>query len=153
MFFIKKKKPVRSLTERIVWGKIFGFLIGAIAFLSLPALSPQMNLLTGFGIWLWYTMFGAVIAFMGIYREHPILGLPMPALLRGALVGAGLNLVLALLIYDDISTAFEFMSGTYVAITGAPVFLLMVEGAVWGMILDFVLTKWLGEGKDLVKKL
>lgn len=152
MFWIKKKKPTRSLTERIVWGKTFGFFIGMIAFLSLPALSPEMNLVTGFAIWLWYVLFGAIIGFMGLFEKHPVLKFRMPPIFRGALVGAGLNLILGLFIYQDISLAFSFVNHPQFLAAG-PILLVMVEGAAWGMILDFVLSRWLGEGKNLVKKL
>ena len=153
MFFLRKKKPVHTITERLIWGKVFGFLVGAICFLSLPSLSPEMSLFTGFGVWLWYTLFGGIIALLCIFEKHPIFKFRLYPLLRGFSVGAGLNLVLGFLIYNDIAVAFSFLQAPFEVMVFGPLLLIMVEGGLWGMILDFVLTKWLGEGKDLLKKL
>lgn len=150
----KKSKRIRptSLTLRIMLGKLFGAGIGAIVFLSLPALQPDMDIVLRFGVWGWYILFGAVIAFAGIYTKHPLLNFPLPPLLRGALIGFGLNLILGCLLHGDMIEAFADYSDFHFA-QSMPVLQMAIEGLIWGALIDMLLTRYAGQGKDLVKKL
>lgn len=147
----KSKRPV-SLTLRLTLGKLFGAGIGLIVFLSLPAVNPDIDLALRFGMWGWYIIFGALIAFAGLYTKHPIFGWGMPAMLRGAMIGFGLNLVLGALVQEDMLAAFSSYSDFHMA-NSMPILQLAVEGLIWGALTDTALTFYAGQGKNLAKNL
>ena len=147
----KRTRPV-SLTLRISLGKLFGAGIGGVVFFSLASLQGDIDPALRFGMWGWYIMFGAIIGFMGLYTKHPIFNFPLPSVLRGAVVGFGLNLILGCLVHVDMMQAFSSYSDFHFANT-MPIVQLAIEGLIWGALIDGLLTKYAGEGKDLVKKL
>lgn len=147
----KRTRPV-SLTLRIILGKLFGAGVGLSVFFALPALQDDIDLALRFGVLGWYALFGAVIGFMGIYTKHPVLNFRMPSLFRGAVVGFGLNIILGCLIHADVVEAFAHYSDFHFANT-MPILQLAVEGLIWGALIDTLLTRFAGEGKELVKSL
>jgi len=147
----KRTRPT-SLTLRVGLGKLFGALIGASVFFSLPAVQPDIDLALRFGMWGWYILFGAMIAMAGIYTKYPIVGWPFPAVLRGAVLGFGLNIILGCLVQDNMMQAFADYSEFPLA-DSLPILQMGIEGLIWGAILDAALTFYAGQGKDLVKKL
>jgi hypothetical protein len=147
----KRTRPT-SLTLRILLGKLFGAAVGVSVFFSLPVLQPSGDWALRFGMLGWYLVFGVVIAFAGLYVKHPVLGLRMPPLLRGGLVGFGLNLVLGCLVHQDMMQAFASYSDFHFA-NSMPIIELAIEGLIWGALIDAALTFYAGQGKDLVKKL
>jgi hypothetical protein len=147
----KRTRPT-SLTLRIMLGKLLGAGIGLIVFLSLPALQTDIDLALRFGMWGWYILFGAVIAMAGLYTRHPLLNFKLPPLFRGALIGFGLNLILGCLVHVDMMAAFAHYSDFHLA-NSMPIVQLAIEGLIWGALIDVLLTRFAGQGKDLVKKL
>jgi hypothetical protein len=67
-----------SLATRIAVGKVIGFVIGLIGFLSLPWFLPDAGWLIRVGILLWYTTLGGLIGVAGVFTWHPVLKLPLP---------------------------------------------------------------------------
>lgn len=49
---------------------------------------------------LWYTTMGVIIGVYGFFTYHPILKSPFPWWFRASLIGAWMNLVLSLFIYE-----------------------------------------------------
>ncbi len=147
----KRTRPV-SLTLRIILGKLFGAGIGVVVFFSLPTLQADIDLALRFGVLGWYILFGAIIGFMGLYTKHPVLNFRMPSLLRGAMVGFGLNVILGCLIHGDVVEAFAHYSDFHFA-NSMPIIQLAIEGLIWGALIDGLVTKFAGEGKELVKNL
>jgi hypothetical protein len=70
------EKP--SMTLRIATGKTTGFAFGLAGFLLLPQMPPGVDPLIRWGILLWYTTPGAIIAVFGVYTWHPVLRLLLP---------------------------------------------------------------------------
>lgn len=147
----KRTRPV-SLTLRVGLGKLFGAGIGLAVFFSLPLIQADIDLALRFGMWGWYILFGAVIGLAGLYTKNPILGWPFPAILRGALLGFGMNLILGGLVHQDMLLAFASYSDFRVSNT-TPILQLAVEGLIWGALMDIALTFYAGQGKDLAKNL
>jgi len=148
----KKRTRPTSLTLRIALGKLFGAAIGGIIFLALPVLSTDIDLALRFGMWGWYILLGAVIGMSGIYTTHPVLKMRMPSLLRGAMIGFGMNLVLGALIFSHMNAAFANYSDFQFS-TSMPIIQVAIEGLIWGALIDWLITFYAGDGKDLAKKL
>jgi len=139
-----------SLTFRIGLGKILGGLIGLMVFFSLPALQANIDIALRFGMIGWYMIFGAIIGFAGVYTKYPLLGWGLPSILRGASIGFGLNLILACLVHDNMIQAFSHYSEFQFS-NSMPIIQLAIEGLIWGALLDFALTRYAGEGKELLE--
>ena len=146
-----KKRPI-SLTLRVTLGKLFGAAIGLVVFLSLPVLQSDIDTALRFGMWGWYIIFGAVIGFAGLYTKHPLFGWPLPAVLRGAVIGLVMNAVLGGLVHQDMVVAFAQYSDFQIS-NSKPIVQLAIEGLIWGALIDVAITFYAGQGKDLVKKL
>jgi len=135
-----------SLVTRIAIGKSVGFAFGLIGFLMLPYMLPEASPMMRWGFLLWYTTLGAIVAIFGVFTSHPVLQVPMPWWVRAPLLGAWMNFVLTLLIYDQLrqfSLAF-FGSGSAFS---SP-FWFVAEGAVVGLVIGYAATRVGGEGPE-----
>ena len=139
-----------SLTTRIAVGKAVGFLFGLAGFIALPFLVPEAGLMIRWGILLWYTTLGAIIGVFGVFTWHPLLKLPMPWWVSAPFLGAWMNFVLVLFIY-------EMMRGVIISIFGqdgliTSPFWLVAEGALIGFIIGYCATRLGGEGTETAGK-
>ena len=138
-----------SLTTRIIIGKTIGFVIGLLGFIFLPFFAPEAGWLIRWGILLWYTTVGAVIGLFGVYTRHPVLDLPMPWWVRAPFVGAWMNFVLTFFAYDTMLEMMVAMFGEQGVLTSP--FWFTLEGAIVGLIIGYVATRFGGEGKEAVE--
>lgn len=137
-----------SITLRIAWGKILGLLVGIIGFFAFPYFWPDAELTFRIGFLFWYLILGAMIGLTGIYTSNPVLNIKISWWMRGLSVGAWFNFVLLMFTYDEISQIMLSNFGSN-SILSSP-WWLVAEGAIFGLILDFVLTKIAGEGYQTV---
>ena len=140
------EKP--SLMLRIAIGKGVGFLFGLAGFLLLPFFLPDADSLLRWGILFWYITVGAFIGVFGVVTYHPVLKMPMPWWFRSALVGAWMNFVLAFFAYDAMSDMIVAMFGENGLI--ASPFWFTVEGAIIGLVIGYLATRFGGEGAETV---
>ena len=138
-----------SLMTRIVIGKTVGMIIGLIGFAFLPAVYPDATTMFRWGLLLWYTTFGAIIAVFGVFTWHPIIKLPMPWWVRAPFVGAWLNFVLVFFAYDDMQAVLTSVFGHDGTVTSP--FLFVLEGAIAGTLIGYLATRFGGEGKETVQ--
>lgn len=138
-----------SLLTRIAIGKGVGFLFGLIGFFVMPVLWPEATWSIRFGVLFWYATVGAVIAVYGVVTWHPILKLPMPWWFRAPLIGAWMNLVIVLLASMEITLMMAATFGPN-GIISSP-YWLVLEGAVIGLVIGYLCTKYGGEGKETVE--
>lgn len=138
------KKP--SLITRITIGKLIGFLFGGSSFFLLTPIDPDMSLRVQFAFFFWYITFGAVIGLVGVFIYHPRVKLKLHWSVRGAMMGGWLNLVLVLFIFDLVADFTDKMTGG--ALTTP--YWMIGEGMLLGMFIDFLATKFAGEGPDTV---
>lgn len=134
----------KALVYRIGAGKAIGLVFGLLGFFAMPYFLSDPELTLRWGILLWYTTLGAVVGVFGVFSYHPVLNMPMPWWLRGFWVGAWFNFVLALLAYEQLSVLVAAAMGEYSQY--ASPFLLVIEGALIGLLIDYALTRWFGEG-------
>ena len=132
-----------SLITRIAIGKGIGFLFGLAGFVLLPYFLPEADWPLRWGILLWYTTIGAIIGVFGVFTYHPVLKLPFPWWFRAPLVGAWMNFVLTFFAYDAMDAMLVSIIG------GGNIFLwFTVEGAIIGLIIGYLATRFGGEGKE-----
>lgn len=138
------EKP--SLIRRAIIGKSTGFAIGLAELITAPLFDPEIGWMLRWGLLLWYTTFGGIIAVVGVYTYNPMIRLPMPWWFRDPLVGAWLNLVLTLFAYDEWQ---RFMTATFGpdGLLQSP-FWFVAEGAVIGLVIGFLATRYGGEGPE-----
>lgn len=140
-----------SLVKRIAIGKGVGLIIGVIGFFAVPFFWPEADLLLRWGVLLWYTTLGAIIAIYGVITWHPVLDLPMPWWVRAPLIGAWMNFVLTLFAYDSFQTMMLALVGTE-GVWSSP-FWFTAEGAVVGAVIGYIATRFGGEGMALAKEM
>jgi hypothetical protein len=137
-----------SLVTRIAIGKAVGLTFGLIGFIFLPYFWPDASLLLRVGILFWYTTLGAIIGVFGVITYHPVLRLPMPWWFRAPLIGGWMNFVLTFFAYDAMQSLLIAMFG-YDGILNSP-FWFVAEGAIIGLIMGYLATRFGGEGKDII---
>ncbi len=140
------EKP--SLMARIAIGKGVGFVIGLAGFLLLPFFVPEADWLIRWGVLLWYTTLGAIIGVFGVFTWHPILKLPMPWWVRAPVLGAWMNFVLTFFAYDTMKDMLVAMFGVD-GFMASP-FWFSLEGAIVGLLIGYLATRFGGEGKETV---
>ena len=142
------EKP--SLVTRIVIGKGVGLAVGLAGFIFLPFFVPEAGWLIRWGILLWYTTLGAIIGMFGVFTWHPILKMPMPWWVRAPILGAWMNFVLTFFAYDVMKDMLVAMFGPE-GILASP-FWFALEGALFGLLVGYLATRYGGEGKETVDR-
>ncbi len=137
-----------SLMTRIAVGKLVGFIFGLLGFLYLILFLPQADQMLGWGILFWYTTMGAVIGIFGVYTRHPVLKMPMPWFLHAPAIGAWMNFVLVFFAYEKFQALMVTIFGIGSGLTSPWWFVL--EGAIVGLIIGWLATRFGGEGMDAV---
>lgn len=137
-----------SLTTRITVGKSIGFFIGLTAFIFIPYFLPEHSATLKWGVFLWYIVFGAVIGVFGVYTKIPVVNIVIPWWIRGAYIGAWLNFTISLVAYDALEQLMISVFGENGLISSP--FWIVLEGIIFGSVIDFLATKFGGEGADLL---
>jgi len=98
----------------------------------------------------WYTTLGAFVGLIGVMDWHPLLRLSMPWWFSSTLVGAWMNFVLTLFIYDRLA---EMMLELPVGggLFQSP-FWFVAEGAVVGLFIGYFATRFGGVGPETVQQ-
>jgi len=137
-----------SLIMRITYGKILGFVLAGAWFLVLPDFFPELGTAMKWGFVLYYTLIGAMVGFVGIFTTCPVLGISMPWWCRGPMIGACMDFILMLFIYDQLGAVLAGLFGE-ASLFSSPLWLI-ADGAAFGLFADFICTKFAGEGPDCV---
>ena len=137
-----------SLITRIAIGKMLGFALGLIGLIVIPFIWPDSSWMERLGFLFWYTTVGAFIGLVGVFTWHPMLKMPMPWWFRSSLIGAWMNFVLTLFIYDRLAVMMrEFMGES--GWLSSP-FWFVAEGAIVGLFIGYFATRFGGEGPETV---
>lgn len=137
-----------SLFTRIAIGKGVGFVLGIIGFFMLPWFWPEVPMELRIGFLFWYATVGAMIGVFGVVTWHPVLHLPMPWWFRAPLLGAWMNLLVVLIAHTDLSAMMAAGFGAESFLNSA--YWLVLEGALVGLLIGWLCTKFGGEGKATV---
>jgi hypothetical protein len=137
-----------SNTLRVGYGKFLGLLFGIIAYFALTIFAPETDFTFRFGFLIWYLTLGAVIGLMGIFTSNPLFNLNISWWMRGLVTGAWFNFVLLMFIFDEISVILLNIFGAQ-SVFSTP-WWFVIEGAFIGVIIDYLLTRFAGEGSHTV---
>jgi hypothetical protein len=140
-----------SLVTRIAIGKVIGLAFGVAGVLLLLQFWPDADWMILWGVLLWYPTLGAIIGVFGVFTSHPVLKLPLPWWLRAPLSGGWMNLVLTLFAYDMFAIITADVFGSDSPLTSP--FWFVLEGALIGLVIGYLATKFGGEGRDTVTAL
>ena len=138
-----------SLVTRIAIGKLIGFVVGLVGLVVLPMLWPDSGWMERLAFLFWYTTVGAFIGMAGVFTWHPVLRLPMPWWFRSSMIGAWMNFVLTLFIYDRLAQMMLSLSGPDGMFLSPYWFVL--EGALVGLVMGYFATRFGGEGAATVQ--
>ena len=139
-----------SLITRVVIGKSIGFALGLIGLIIIPFLWPDSGWMERIAFLFWYTTLGAFVGLVGVMTWHPLLRMPMPWWFSSVLIGAWMNLVLTLFIYDRLTEMMlELPVGS--GLFQSP-FWFVAEGAIVGLVIGYFATRFGGEGPDTVQQ-
>ncbi len=157
MFLFHKK--TKTLLRRMTNAKGLGLLIGLLGgFLFLPYyMGPYLTLSLQWGIVLWYLTFGVIIGLGGLLTACPLMGKNCPLsktkkwrpFWRGGFLGAWLNFVLAVIMYDTFTIIMTYFSVFPFANINI-LLLAAIEGFIVGAFIDLIATKFGGEGREIL---
>jgi len=160
MLFLKNKN--HSLLRRLGMAKALGavvgiywvFILGPQWFQSSPLFTPAFQ----WGMFFWWVTFGVMIGLFGLITDFPVwnkiisfqkMNKTLRTILRGGILGMWLELVLILLLYDSAQELAQMNPTTL--LKGVNVLWLgMIEGFILGAIMDFICTRFGGEGKEIL---
>jgi len=137
-----------SLATRIAIGKAMGLIIGLAAFMFIPYFLPEASVTLKWGVLLWYITFGAIIGVFGVYTKVPMINCTIPWWIRGAYIGAWLNFIISLIAYDALAQLLLSVFGENGLLVSP--FWVVLEGAVFGFVIDYLATRIGGEGAGIV---
>lgn len=137
-----------SLMTRIAIGKVIGLLIGLTAFMFIPYFLPEAGATLKWGVFLWYITFGAIIGVFGVYTKVPMINCVIPWWIRGAYIGAWLNFTISLIAYDALAQLMLSVFGENGLLVSP--FWVVLEGAVFGFVIDYFATRVGGEGAGII---
>jgi hypothetical protein len=139
-----------SLVTRIAIGKVIGFALGMVGLIVIPLFWPDSGWMERIAFLFWYTTVGAFVGLVGVFNWHPVLRLPMPWWFRSTLVGAWMNFVLTLFIYDRLAVMMLELFGED-GLFLSP-FWFVLEGAIVGVFIGYFATRFGGEGSATVQQ-
>ena len=138
-----------SLVTRVAIGKLLGFAMGLIGLIIIPYLWPDSGWMERIAFLFWYTTLGAFVGLVGVLDWHPVLRLPMPWWFSSTLVGAWMNFVLTLFIYDRLEVMMlDLFDAGWLFLSP---FWFVAEGAIVGYLIGYFATRFGGEGPATVQ--
>lgn len=137
-----------SLMTRVALGKGVGLVFGLIGFMCLPYFLPDADWMIRWGILLWYPTLGAVVGVFGVFTEHPVLKIPMPWWFRAPIIGGWMNFVLTFFAYEKMTAVLTSIFGETDVLNNP--FWFVLEGAIIGLVIGFLATRFGGEGRGTV---
>ncbi len=141
----------KQLTKRLVLGSILGTLFGVFCFSGFASNSDMPAELTKWQVWSWSNtmmwstianrfLLGVVVALAGFITVHPMYNLKISAWFRGMKIGFLVSLPMAI----------GALMGQDAEMAKQGFWIVLVMGIIGGSIIDIIITKFAGEGKDLI---
>jgi len=140
----------KNLTKRLIWGTILGLITGILGFVGFsinPYVPTELAMYQTWGItniimWIIISdrlVLGVMVAIAGFITKLPIFNLKLPTYLRGAKIGGLIALPMAVgsLLITAPTAQYSF-------------WLILIVGIIVGSIIDLIITKIAGEGKELM---
>jgi hypothetical protein len=133
--------------------KSVGLVFGVIGFLELPNFLENVSITFRLAVLFWPITIAGVIGLSGfitkcaIINKCPLKKAPLwRAFFRGGFVGAWMNFVLGLVLYEFILNLYQFFPFEL----PNPLILMSIKGFLFGALVDVLATKYGGDGKALL---
>ncbi|MGE0846397.1 MAG: hypothetical protein AB7L41_09005 [Flavobacteriaceae bacterium] len=133
-----------SLIARAGVGKLAGLVVGLVEFFVWPWYWVAVPGHVQWATLLWYINFGAMIGLAGVIDRHPVMNIRLPWWVMGVLLGAWLNLVATLMMWDVFAEAGASFFGEG-SIWASP-WWFIAEGAVTGLVIGWLCNRFGGYG-------
>ena len=134
--------------QRVTWSKVISFVCGLLSFVLVPFVWPDVSVYMQWGMLLWMVTIGGVIGVAGLFTTaQPLCAWTIPSFFRGAMLGGVMVLMFVLVGYD----AIKGLMDTTVVFQGVSPFYIIINGVIFGALLDFFVTHNFGEGEDLLQ--
>ena len=141
----------KNLIKRLVFGSIFGIIFGFMCFYGFVSSTGMPENLAKWQVWSWGNLMmwstvanrmvlGVMVGIAGFITTFPFWNAKIPVWIRGLKIGALISLPMAL--------GSLMGENTVVAIKGF--WIIMIVGGLIGVIIDLIITKIAGEGKELI---
>ena len=138
---------MHSVTGRIVIGKILGLLIGILVMSTLPMFGFPLFSMFGLGTLIMFMLMGVLTAFVGLFNRHPVLNFSTPWWVRGIIIGFIFTLMYVLLSYGALVVVMQSTLVSWIGLTSP--FWVLLDGALIGLLMSGLETKFAGEGEQL----
>ena len=135
-----------KLMNRIGMWKDIGLVWWLMGFIFIPMVFTDADTMLKVALLLWYITLWAIVWVFGVWTKCPLWNIKIPYWLRWIWIWAWMNFVLALFVYDELAL---LMSGSIVD-WWSPFWIIM-EWAIFWLVVDFFTTKYVWEGKELMK--
>jgi hypothetical protein len=135
-----------KLMNRIALWKTIGLIFWLIAFFIVPIILIEATTILRVALLFWYITLWAIIWVFGIWTKHPLCKLSIPYWFRWILIWAWMNFLLALFMYDHLALLMNITITEW----WFPIW-IVVKWAVFWLIVDLITTKYIWEGKELMK--
>lgn len=135
-----------KLMNRLAVWKTIGFIIWLVAFISLPLVFNWTDYMLRFALLFWYTTFWVIIWVFWVWVQYPIFKIKISYWFRWAFMWAWLNFVLAMFMYDKLALLMQWTSFAWYS-----PFWIVLEWLILWVFIDYIATKCVWEGKELMK--
>ena len=135
-----------KLMNRIALWKAIGLLIWGAGFFMIPVMFSNSDMFLRFGLLFWYVTLWATIWIYGVWTKYPFWNISVPFWFRWILIWGWMNFVLALFMYDNLSSLMVWS-----IIEWCSPFWIVLEWAIFWLIVDTITTKVVWEGSALIK--
>ena len=135
-----------KLLNRIAIWKTIGLVFWLAGFFIMPIFFTNADMLLRFALLFWYTTLWAIIWVFGVWVKYPSINIKIRYWFRWAFIWAWMNFVLVLFMHDKLTF---LMQWTFMQWCSP--FWIIIEWALFWFIVDTVATKYMWDGKKLVK--
>lgn len=135
------------LMTRATIAKSLGFLAGIVGFVATRAVAPNADSLFAWGILGLFISIGGIVGIIGVIKRVPIFNIPLPPVVRGAVMGGWFTFLCVLFGYDMIGKAFQTIS--YLPEFMHNPFWMVFDGVVLGATIDVVASRLIKDVPDL----
>lgn len=137
-------QPLSPLIKRTSTAKSLGFVFGLVGFAVIRLAAPETPILLAWG-WLALTVtIGGIVGIIGLIDRIPLLDWPLPAWLRGGMMGAWMVVLVLLFGYPvlvDTLNEVEILPDAF----KSPLWIIL-DGFLLGAMMDVIVTAWRGSG-------
>lgn len=138
---------INNFTKRLIIWKSIWFIIWLLAFIFIPFVFKDADLLLRLWVLFWYITFWVIIAIFWVMDKDPYFGFKMKFWFRWMILWWWLNFVLSLFAYNQLILLMK-----WTILDWFSPFIIVIEWMIIGLIIDYVATKYAWDWKKLIQE-